>query len=101
MGLELKTELQGAMRKSVYIEVADKQTYSDGKKIIADDAIEVVVGVNTYIGSTAARSLMVDLIVKDLSAPTGTVSLQGMTVPIADVVQAHNLATTEAQLIFG
>ena len=114
MGLKLKTELQGAMRKSVYIEVADEQTYDDGKKMIADNAIVVVVGTNSYIGNTVARSLMVDLLIQDLTAPSTNdggrlhwidasedVVCQGMTVPIADVKEAHRLATEQAQIIFG
>jgi len=114
MGLKLKTELQGAMRKSIYVEVADEQTYSDGKKMKADDAIVVTVGVNTYVGNTIARSLMVDLLVQDLTAPSTDdggrlhwvdasedVVCQGMTVPITDVKEAHRLATEQAQIIFG
>jgi len=85
----------------VYDEELGTDSIEDGDKKIADNAIEVTVGANTYVGNTVARSLMVDLIVKDLSAPTAMVSLQGMTVPVADVVEAHNKATLEAQIIFG
>ena len=114
MKLEKRVEVRGALRTLKYDEVLDEVSSVEGKKIIADSNIEVTVGANVYRGDTIARSLMVDLLVQDLTAPKTTsngrvkwadedevVSLQGMTVPIADVIEAHNKATLEAQLIFG
>jgi len=69
--------------------------------LTADEDITVVVNGKTYKGDTIARSLMVDLIIKDMSDPKPTVRSQGSEVPIADIISAHALATTKAQLIVG
>jgi len=114
MSLIQRMKITGAYRVPVFDEVLDEVSKTEGDKIIADSAIEVVVGENTYNGSTIARSLMVDLLVQDLTVPSTNddgrlhwvdasedVVCQGMTVPIVDVKEAHRLATEQAQLIFG
>ena len=101
MSLVKKMKVEGALRTPYYEEVLDDKVLSDGNKILADEDIEVTVNGKIYKGNTIARSLMVDVLIQDLTVPSPTALLQGSAVPIDDVKEAHRLATEQAQLIFG